>query len=466
MREKIEKLFYDTFSFSVDRMEEISAHGSSRRYFRCISGAVRVLAAYNADRKENMAFVDYAEQLRKKGINVPDIYAVDMENGIYLLEDLGDETLFDFISASNYREIEDVYTRVVRILPKIQVEAGKGFDYTNAYPRKDFDSQSIQWDLNYFKYYFLKLADIPFNEEELEKDFASLKDYLLDCDCSYFMYRDFQSRNIMLKDGDIYFIDFQGARRGALQYDLASLLYDAKANLSEQLRKKLLSVYLEELGKYVRIDEKEFTDRFYAYVYIRIMQAMGSYGYRGYFQKKEHFLKSIPFALKNLSYLQDNVVLPVELKYISHLFRQMICSEKLRSLSGVSHKLTVRIKSFSYKKGYPHDVSGNGGGFVFDCRALPNPGRYDKYKYMTGMDDEVREFLEGDEQVEKFYENVLGLVRQSCGEYLRRQFTSLSVYFGCTGGQHRSVYFACRLARELSSDDNLNVILQHVEQDG
>ncbi|MCF0209899.1 MAG: phosphotransferase [Bacteroidales bacterium] len=324
--------------------------------------------------------------------------------------------------------------------------------------------QSIQWDLNYFKYYFLKLAGISFDEEALENDFAVLQNYLLSCDTDYFLYRDFQSRNIMLSDDEVYFIDFQGGRKGALQYDIASLLYDAKANITPETRQNLYDFYLNELRKHIPFDEQDFTDHFHAYIYIRIMQAMGSYGYRGYFEKKVHFLKSIPFALRNLEYLENNVSLPIELPTLHKVFKQLIHSTKLLALNNEQKKLTVTIKSFSYKKGYPHDVSGNGGGFVFDCRALPNPGRLQEFKSLTGMDKPVQDYLKNDEQVVFFLENVEKIVRQSIDNYLQRGFTNLSVYFGCTGGQHRSVYSAEYLAKSLSQNTDLNVIINHIEQ--
>jgi aminoglycoside/choline kinase family phosphotransferase len=465
MKENIKLLFKKTFGVEPNSICEIAAHGSSRKYFRCSTEVVKVLAAYNSDKKENIAFIDFAKQLKHSGINVPAIIAVDEENDIYLLEDLGNTTLFDFISTANENEIVDIYSKIVRILPKIQIEAGRHFDYTNAYPRKAFDVQSLQWDLNYFKYYFLKLADIPFNEQELENDFEVLKNYLLDCDCEYLLYRDFQSRNIMLKDNyEIFFIDFQGARKGALQYDIASLLYDAKANLSPETREKLLNIYIEEVKKYKDIKEDDFRNRFYAYVYIRIMQAMGSYGYRGYFQKKEHFLKSIPFAIENIRYLENNINLPVDLPCMHGIFQQIITNEKLLSISKNNSILNVNIKSFSFKKGYPHDTSGNGGGFIFDCRALPNPGRYEEYKSLNGLDASVIEFLETKEEVKLFFESVCSLINQSCAEYQRRGFSNLSVYFGCTGGQHRSVFLAQKLANYLKNRENIKVNVQHIEQ--
>lgn len=462
MKDRIFDLFLRTYNVAPQKIEKISADGSNRQYYRCFSNSHACMGVYNEDRKENEAFLSYAKQLREKGIKVPDIYAEDLDNGVYLQQDLGDTTLFSYLQTHNANEVLEKYKQVIKSLTKIQTI--ENFDYSKAYPRQAFDMQSIQWDLNYFKYYFLKLAGISFDEEALENDFAVLQNYLLSCDTDYFLYRDFQSRNIMLSDDEVYFIDFQGGRKGALQYDIASLLYDAKANITPETRQNLYDFYLNELRKHIPFDEQDFTDHFHAYIYIRIMQAMGSYGYRGYFEKKVHFLKSIPFALRNLEYLENNVSLPIELPTLHKVFKQLIHSTKLLALNNEQKKLTVTIKSFSYKKGYPHDVSGNGGGFVFDCRALPNPGRLQEFKSLTGMDKPVQDYLKNDEQVVFFLENVEKIVRQSIDNYLQRGFTNLSVYFGCTGGQHRSVYSAEYLAKSLSQNTDLNVIINHIEQ--
>lgn len=467
MISKIKDLFLKTFSSEIEKIEKISAHGSQREYFRCYCTKITCLAAFNENKLENIAFIDYAKQLSSNEIRVPEIYAQDIENNIYLLEDLGNVSLYDLIELEKKGEIdkgriEEYYYKVIESLPKIQIVAGKGFDYTNAYPRKAFDKQSISWDLNYFKYYFLKLSGIDFNEQELENDFEKFSNYLLSADCDYFLYRDFQSRNIMITDNQPAFIDFQGGRKGALQYDLASLLFDGKADLKPEFREELLSKYITEAKKYINVNEKEFRSYFYAYVYIRIMQAMGAYGFRGYFERKEHFLKSIPFALKNLHYLEENINLDIDLPYLHKIFKEMINSEKLQSIA--KQKLKVTINSFSFKRGYPQDLSGNGGGFVFDCRAIHNPGRYEEFKNLNGRDKEVIEFLEKEDDAKLFFSNILGLVNNSIRTYLGRNFTNLSVSFGCTGGQHRSVFFAERLAKEISQNSDIDVVLNHLEQ--
>lgn len=466
MKEKIIELFTKSFACQPIEVKKISADGSNRKYYRCFYSKGTCIGVYNDDKKENIAFLDYAKQLKNKGINVPEIYAQDIDNNVYLQQDLGDVTLYQYLQSNNDDDVLSVYEKVIKELPKIQIVGAKDFSYKNAYPRKAFDEQSIQWDLNYFKYYFLKLAHIAFDEEELEKDFSTLTSYLLNENTSYFLFRDFQSRNIMLVGNQLtpYFIDFQGGRKGALQYDIASLLYDAKADITPKTREKLLNLYINEVEKYTNVNRDDFINHYFAYVYIRIMQAMGSYGYRGYFENKVSFLKSIPYALNNLSFLEKNVKLPIELNTLHLVFKRIISNDKLQSINNEKKKLNVTIKSFSYKKGFPQDISGNGGGFIFDCRALPNPARIDKFKNMNGLDKEVIEYLESKEEVKYFLDNALNLVNQSCDNYLKRHFTNLSIYFGCTGGQHRSVYCAEKLSKILSQNTDLIVIVNHVEQ--
>lgn len=462
MKTKLSNLFLQTFLSTPKSIEEISAHGSNRKYFRIIADKINCIGVYNEDYKENEAFVSYAVQMKQNGINVPEIYAVDLKNNIYLQEDLGDETLFSFLQKNDIETALPIYEQILSHLVSIQTM--KNFDYSKAYPRKDFDVQSIAWDLNYFKYYFLKLADIPFNEQHLENDFKNLSNYLISAPNEYFLFRDFQSRNIMLRKNKVYFIDFQGGRKGALQYDVASLLFDGKVKLSSQQREHLLNHYINEVSKKIDINKETFVQQFYAFCYIRIMQAMGAYGFRGYFQRKDSFLKSIPNALKNIAYLQQNTTLSISLPELNKVFQQMINSQKLLSLGTNKQKLTVTIKSFSYKKGYPMDISGNGGGFVFDCRALPNPGRLEEFKHLTGKDIEVINYLEEKEEVIYFFENVKNIVWQSVNKYLERGFTHLMLCFGCTGGQHRSVFFAEKIAKELSQNTDLNIVVKHIEQ--
>jgi len=452
------------------KITPLAKSGSDRRYFRIFSENHKALGVFNDDARENLAFLEFSKHFRAKGINVPRIYDEDISKSIYLIEDLGDTTLFSFIveekkKAEFTNDLMKVYKKVLDELPRLQIKASEGLDYSICYPRADFDKQSMMWDLNYFKYYFLKLAGISFDEQALEDDFQKFTDYLLKADRHYFLYRDFQSRNIMLKDDDVWFIDYQGGRRGALQYDLASLLYDAKAAIPQFIRNELTDYYISNLKNHIDFDEKEFRSYFTGFVIIRILQAMGAYGFRGFYEKKAHFLASIPYALDNLSYVLENNDIPLELNTLFSVLKAVAGSEKLRSIADTSSRLTVQVNSFSFKRGVPVDESGHGGGFVFDCRALPNPGRYEQYKALTGRDLSVIDFLEKEPEVHKFFNNVAALVSQSVENYLERNFDFLTVNFGCTGGQHRSVYFAERLSRYVKDNYNVKVVLRHREQE-
>ena len=366
-----------------------------------------------------------------------------------------------------------MYRKVVATLPRFQVEAGRSLDYSVCYPRAAFDGQSLAWDLNYFKYYFLRLAGVEFNEQALEDDFAELTDFLLKAPGDYFLYRDFQSRNVMLVDGAPYFIDYQGGRRGALQYDVASLLYDAKADLPSATRALLLDHYLDALAEYLPLRREEFLRFYPAFALIRIFQALGAYGYRGYFERKPHFLRSIPYALKNLRGLMEDGGLGLRIPALRGAVAAMQASEKLRAIAqaitestGVNTSavsLTVRIVSFSFHRGLPVDTSGHGGGFVFDARALPNPGRRTGFMEIRGIDRPVIDYLDSQPEVNEFFHHALQLVESSIHSYKLRGFDSLSVSFGCTGGQHRSVYLAEKLAQALRGRDGVQVVLEHRE---
>ena len=348
------------------------------------------------------------------------------------------------------------------MLPRIQNLGRQNLNFQYAYPRDAFDNQSMMWDLNYFKYYFLKLINLFFDEQELENDFQTFINFLLRAESDFFLFRDFQSRNIMLKNDNVYFIDYQGGRRGALQYDLASLLYDGKANLSNSDREKLFAIYLDEAEKVLSIERQNFIRYFDGFVLIRILQALGAYGYRGYFERKSHFLLSIPYALKNLSFLLENSKNLPDIPLLRELLVALIQSPIFPSLSK-RNILTVTITSFSYKKGIPQDFSANGGGFVFDCRALPNPGREKLYANATGKDISVIAYLEKYSEVAQFKERTFALVESSVNNYLERKFTNLMVNFGCTGGQHRSVYFAEQLQKYLKEkySNRIHIELKH-----
>jgi aminoglycoside/choline kinase family phosphotransferase len=465
----LNRLFEERFHKQVERVEplqgELSASG--RKIIRLSAGSTTAIGILYNVREENTAFLSFSKHFRKHGLPVPEIYAEDLDQNAYLEQDLGDTTLFELLSKNRSGDqidsaVIEAYRKAVAVLPRFQVEAGRDLDYSVCYPRGSFDRQSINWDLNYFKYYFLRLAAIPFNEQALEDDFTRLTDFLLTARSDYFLYRDFQSRNIMLLDGDPYFVDYQGGRKGALQYDIASLLYDAKADLPPQVRQQLLENYLDELGNYIPLDRAAFLHHYYAYVYARILQALGAYGFRGFYERKAHFLQSVPYALKNLRWLLHNVKLPIELPTLMGAFQSMLASEKLLGLAAEAQNLVVRVYSFSFHRGLPKDESGNGGGFVFDGRSLPNPGREERFKPLTGKDAPVMEYLNQQESVHQYLASVMSLTDASISSYQQRGFKNLMVSFGCTGGQHRSVYLAEQFAKRLQGKSGITVEVRHL----
>src|SRR5580692_7882550 len=454
----LKKLFEQRFQTPPDRIHALQGElgGSGRKIIRLGSAQVSAIGILYGVREENLAFLEFSKHFRRHGLPVPEIYAEDLDRGAYLEEDFGDTTLFQFLSKNREGEriapsAIEAYRKVVAILPRFQIEAGRDLNYNVCYPRQSFDRQSITWDLNYFKYYFLRLAGISFNEQALEDDFNSLTDFLLSADRDYFLYRDFQSRNVMLVKGQPFFLDYQGGRKGALQYDIASLLYDAKADLPPELRQHLLDLYIEKLSGFVDVKRDAFLHHYYAYVYVRILQALGAYGFRGFYERRAHFLQSVPYALKNLRWLLHNVKLPIALPTLMESFNNMLASEKLQGLASEADNLTVRIFSFSYHRGIPKDETGNGGGHVFDGRLLPNPGREEQFKPLTGKDAPVIEYLDKEASVHRFLALATSMVDDSVFEYQRRGFKNLMVSFGCTGGQHRSVYLAEQLAKRLRS---------------
>src|ERR1700704_1432390 len=468
--EVLKRLFEQHFRAPVERVQPLQGQlgGSGRKIIRLSSEKLSAIGILYDVREENVAFLEFSRHFRRHGLPVPEIYAEDLSQGAYLEEDFGGTTLFEFLSdhrngATIAPPVVDAYRKVVAVLPRFQVEAGRDLNYAVCYPRASFDRQSIAWDLNYFKYYFLRLAGIAFNEQALEDDFSRLTKFLLSAPHDYFLYRDFQSRNIMWRDSQPFFLDYQGGRKGALQYDVASLLYDAKADLPPELRQQLLEHYLDTLGGFVDLKRNEFLRHYYAYVYVRIMQALGAYGFRGFYERKVHFLQSVPYALKNLRWLLHHVRIPVPLPALMDAFKGMLASEKLQGLATEADNLVVRVFSFSFHHELPKDETGNGGGFVFDGRSLPNPGREERFKALTGKDAPVIEYLQQQESVHQYLACVLSMVDASLNTYQQRGFKNLMVSFGCTGGQHRSVYLAEQLAKRLRTRPGLEVVLRHRE---
>jgi aminoglycoside/choline kinase family phosphotransferase len=466
-------LFHRWCGESSVSINKLPASGSPREYYRIKGTQSSAIGAINLDREENKAFIEFSRHFYSKGLAVPKIYLVDLDNHAYLQEDLGDVTLFDYIfrvrNNGNFpEELIEVYKEVLTELQKFQIDGSEGLDYSVCYPRSSFDRQSMLWDLSYFKYYFLKLADVPFNEQQLENDYNTLIEYLQAQDTNYFLYRDFQSRNVMLREGKPCFIDYQGGRKGALQYDVASLLYDSKADIPRNVREELLEHYIAGLANYPSVDAEKFRESYYAYVLIRIMQAMGAFGFRGFYEKKIHFLQSIPYALNDLKWILDNVEFTIEIPTLLKVFRNLLVAPKLKRFKDKERRsstMVVSINSFSYQRRMPEDPSGHGGGYVFDCRVITNPGKREEYRHLCGKDEAVKTFLDQQGDVNEFLSSAFSMVDMTVDRYEERSYTHLMVSFGCTGGQHRSVYCAERLAEHLRESQNVQVTLWHRELD-
>ena len=427
------------------------------------------IGAISPDPLVTRAFLRFTEHFRSKGLNVPELYAVREEMGIYLLEDLGDLMLKHLVDRSREEgsfpeQVIPHYHAVLEHLLRFQLEGHEGLDYSVCVPRKEFDRQSVLWDLYHFKYFFLELLGIPFDEQKLENDFQFLAGFLMNASREHFMYRDFQARNILYQDEAFHFIDYQGGRMGALQYDVASLLFEARIDLPRDMREALLHHYLDLLGKASKEDAAAFPTHYYGFVLIRILQAMGAYGIRGIIENIPLFLQSIPYAIQNIAWLHEKALIPEGMPELYKCLEHIIGLPEWKPAVATG-TLTVKINSFSYKLGIPRDYSGNGGGYVFDCRTLPNPGRVEAFKRSTGRDQDVIDFLAGKKEVMAFLEKIFALIDHSVTTYSGRGYTKLMVNFGCTGGQHRSVYCAEQLRAHLLKYPSLNVVLEHRELD-
>lgn len=446
-------------------IEPLPGAGSNRKYFR-LKGKESLIGVYGTSTEENRAFIYMARHFSQKGLPVPRILAEAPDQSAYLQDDLGDTSLFQLIKqgreSGNFSDEEtNILKQTIRLLPQIQFEGSKDMDFSYCYPLATFNRRSVLWDLNYFKYCFLKATGLEFQENLLEDDFERMADTLLQIEPQVFMYRDFQSRNVMIREGKPYFIDFQGGRKGPFYYDVASFLWQAKANYPDSLRQELLDEYLDALRPYHAIDKEQFLTTLRHFVLFRTLQVLGAYGFRGYFEKKAHFIQSVPYAIENLRQLLETDF--PEYPYLCLTLRKLTELPQFASIRN-RRKLTVRVMSFSYKKGIPEDPSGNGGGYVFDCRAVHNPGKYEQYKQLTGRDKPVIDFLEQDGEILQFLEHVDALADAHVQRFLERGFTNLSICFGCTGGQHRSVYSAEHVAHHLNEKFGVRIHLIHCEQ--
>lgn len=464
----------------VASIDVLPQSGSERRYFRLHEGdSNTIIGTFGANVKENETFFYFSEKFYRQGLPVANIYDISDDRLFYLQEDFGDVSLIDRLESEGYTDaVYDLFKKSLETLARLQVRGDEGLDYNRCLTNKEFGKQAIMADLLYFKYYFLDALRKPYDKQKLIDDFEALSNYLTHSEYKYFMFRDFQSRNIMITPssfggglGEVHFIDYQGGMKGAPQYDVASMLWQARANLGDEWKEKLLNDYMAALEKEIKskINRSIFKSQYNGYVLIRLLQVLGAYGFRGLFERKAHFLTSIPLALTNLKWFINNqsigIALPEFKKVLDICVDDAIIQQFTPLQANETTPLVVTIKSFSYKNGLPDDSSGHGGGFVFDCRSILNPGRMEEFKELTGRDKAVKDFLEQQTKMPEFLNSVFDLVDITVEDYLKRNFESLVVCFGCTGGQHRSVYAADALARHLRNKFRVKIELTHKEQD-
>ena len=463
----LKKLFESYTGQKLAEKSELSTSGSNRRYFRLKGGNISVVGVLGTNFEENRAFIALSKHFKEKRLHVPTVLAVAEDGMSYIQEDLGEKILYDQLAqgreSGTYSSYEcDLLCRTIEQLPKIQFKGAEGLDWSVCYPQPAFDARMVDFDLNYFKYCFLKATGLEFNEVQLQEDFERFKADLLKEDENTFMYRDFQARNVMLRDGVPYFIDYQGGRRGPIYYDVASFIWQARSRYPEELKEELIRTYLRALRGFTEVDEGHFRERLRLFVLFRTLQVLGAYGFRGYFEKKPHFIASVPYALSNLRRLLRTPF--TDYPYMNALLAKLASMPQFNDIAA-DKRLEVHICSFAYKKGVPADNTGNGGGYVFDCRSVNNPGKYEHYRQFNGLDPEVIQFLEDDGEVLTFLDSVYKLVDAHVKRFIERKFTHLQVCFGCTGGQHRSVYCAEHLAKHLSGKFDVKITLTHRELD-
>lgn len=470
--ESVKELFSSFSRSSITGIEKIPQSGSNRIYFRILTADSSYIATYNDNIRENRTFIHYSRHFRQQGCPVPEIYTVNDSYTIYLQEDFGDQSLLRELEQHGHNDhVYQLFATSLNELARLQIKGDEGLDYEWAITSKEFGKQAILSDLLYFKYYFLDTLQIPYDKERLIDDFEALSTYLTHVDHKYFMFRDFQSRNILIRDKHVYFIDFQGGMKGALQYDVASMLWQAKAELSDTWKDDLLEHYMGCVESILekKIDRTRFVSQYNGYVLIRMLQVLGAYGFRGLFERKAHFLTSIPLALRNVKGFLGSKQVGIGLPEFERLLGLMVREEVIGRFEPVQADadtpLVVHIHSFSYKKGIPADTNGHGGGFVFDCRGILNPGRFAEYKTQTGRDKPVKDFLEQQTKMPEFLNSVYDIVDIAVEDYIQRDKKSLTIGFGCTGGQHRSVYAADALTRHLRNKFHVKVDLHHIVQE-
>lgn len=472
--ESIRSLFADYSPVPVERIEKIPQSGSDRMYFRIwCTDQTQFIATVNQHIAENHTFLYFSRHFKQIGAPVPAIFAVNADSSIYIQEDVGSHSLLNELEQHGHTpEVMDLFKKSLQGLAHLQIKGDKGLDYAKCITSKEFGQQAILSDLLYFKYYFLDTLQIPYDKEKLLQDFESLSHYLASVEHSYFMFRDFQSRNIMVTNGKVHFIDYQGGMKGALQYDVASLLWQAKAELNDEWKNTLLDFYMDCVEQLLEkpLDRSKFINQYNGYVLIRLLQVLGAYGFRGLFERKAHFLSSIPLALKNLQWFLQHKKIGIDCPVFEQLLSKVVEDATIQRFettkATAETPLVVTINSFSYiQNGYPASQSQNGGGFVFDCRGLLNPGRVEAYKKQSGLDKPVKDFLEQQTHMPDFLNSVFDIVDISVEDYIKRGFESLEVNFGCTGGQHRSVYAAEALNRHLKNKFSVRTRLAHLNKE-
>ncbi|MBL0182133.1 MAG: phosphotransferase [Chitinophagaceae bacterium] len=470
--EKIKELFAAHFKTAITGIDKLPQAGSERHYFRIHTADKTFIATYGANLKENESFIYFSGHFKKKGLAVPEIFCINKDKNIYIQEDFGDISLLNRLEEKGFTdEVYDLYKKSLGQLALLQVKGHEELNYKKCLTNTSFGKQAILADLLYFKYYFLDALRRPYDKQKLLDDFEALSNYLSHTEYKYFMFRDFQSRNIMITpDESVHFIDYQGGMKGAPQYDVASLLWQARANLTDEWKQALLEHYMDEFEKIVgeNIDRETFRSQYNGYVLIRLLQVLGAYGFRGLFERKAQFLTSIPLALSNLKWFFNNQTMGIAVPEFKKVLEICVSNEVIDEFTPVQATaetpLVITINSFSYKKGIPPDATENGGGYVFDMRGILNPGRIDVYKTQSGLDKSVKDFLEQQTDMLTFLNGVFSVVDISVTDYIKRGFGSLMINFGCTGGQHRSVYAAEALARHLRNKFKVKVNLNHTNQ--
>jgi len=454
-----------------DSIQKIPQSGGDRIYFRIQQGRQTWIATYNLNVKENQTFIYFAQHFHEKGMPVPKLLAVNQDQNVYLQEDVGTTSLLDVLEQEGKTDaVFALFQKSLTALAKLQIQGAKGLDYNHCLTSKSFGKHSILTDLLYYKYYFLDTLQYPYDKQALIDELELLSEQLAQNQYDNFMFRDFQSRNIMVKEGEVFFIDFQGGMQGGLPYDLASLLWQAKAELSNEWKENLLVHYINELQKLLPkpLDVNEFKKQYQGFVLLRLLQVLGAYGFRGLFERKAHFLTSIPLGLKNLKNFLQVYSLAKDTPVFASILNWMVSEEVIQRFTpptaNETTPLVITINSFSYKKGIPSDDSENGGGFVFDMRGILNPGRVEEHKKQSGLDKPVQDFLEQRTKMNTYLNSVWDLIDITVEDYLKRGFSSLHINFGCTGGQHRSVYAAEQTARHLRNKYKVKTVLEHTNQ--